>query len=172
MTRRVPLAPETRGEPEAFHRAGAGLPEHYASAARVTAESERLRRCGLVIDVHWLRAATRCRFRQRTIRTGTVRVTLQFPPTLGEHMDTPRIRTEHGEGAVYSPSNVVWERARGPDRRWSALLERLPDQPWDRTRRWIQVDLRVSDPGQWLAELVRMIDAKTARREVQTDLFA
>ena len=171
MSRKVPLAAETRGDADAFHRAGAGLPEDYASRARVSAETERLRRRGLAIDAHWMRRSTRCRFRERSIETGVVRVTLQFPPSLGRFLHTPRIRTEHGEGAVYSPSHIVWADTHGPDRRWTALLERSPNQPWDPSLAWSEFNLSVSDPGEWLAALVRTIDARTAEREPQGDLF-
>lgn len=172
MSRKVPLAAETLGDAEAFHRAGVGLPEHYASRARVAVETERLRRRGVVIDVRWMRHATRCRFRKRTIAVGVVRVTLQLPRSFSGHDHYPAIRTEHGESAVYSPPHHRWTRTHGEDPRWTRLLARAPEQPWNPALRWREFNLNVSDPGAWLAELVRMIDAATTEREVQSDLFA
>ena len=172
MFRKVALAAETRGDAEAFHRAGVGLPEDYASKARVKAETERLRRRGLVIDVRWMRHTTRCRFRNRTIEFGVVRVTLQLPRSLAGLDHYPAIRTEHGESAVYSPSHNQWTRTHAENPCWPRLLARVPDQPWNPTLRCREFNLSVSDPGAWLTELVRIIDDCAADHDVQNDLFA
>ena len=176
MTLRVPkpaFAREAVLNPEAFHRAGEGLPPHYATDAAVRQQLRLLERRGVTIHVEWLLAPTHCRYRNIDTTIGTIRISLQLPADVDQMLRLPDIRTEFGDGALYSPSAQHWLEYRGrASPLWQKLLAAAPDVPWDDARRWTRVDLTITDPLQWLAALTTLLDKTRGAEKAQPDLFA
>ena len=166
----APLAPEVGTGPETHHRLGRGLGSAWVEHPAVSQAVDRLRRRGAVVAVTHVDHRQHDRWRNRARTIPAVLVSLQLPPSCRDFMLMPKIRTEAGEGAAYSPSADVWLEDHGNELPWESFVAAAPEQPWSRARRTIEVYLQVTDPASWLHQLVELIDEEAAPGQAELAL--